>query len=205
MNAAARLTIDIHGYWHPGTGRGRGAGTDALSHQDANGLPELPGRSVRGLLRQAVHDARLLGWYGEPENAPGYDDILFGTNKMEAGIANQPGWLRVDTARLPTDVAAWLAQSGQHRQRAELYRTIYSTAIDPQGSAKDGSLRSQEVVVPLTLTAGIDIMPRAQEIHESLPEDWANILQTALPLISAVGSKRNRGLGRATLSLEVTE
>ena len=50
-----RLKIDIQSYWHPSTGRGQGSDVDALAHRDKDGIPCLPGRTIKGLLRDAVN------------------------------------------------------------------------------------------------------------------------------------------------------
>lgn len=197
MSAAVTLKLDIHDYWHPGTGRGRGAGADAIVHRASHGLPELPGRSLRGLLREALREAAQYGWLDEFDAEGDPVETLFGTRDTQAGQRSHPGSLRVDSARLPDELACWLALPEQIAQRNLLYRTVYSTAIDAHGSARDGSLRSQEVIVPLTLYARIEALPDAPA-----PERWQAMLERALPLIDAVGSKRRRGLGRATLTLE---
>lgn len=190
------LTVDIQHYWLSGTGRGGGAMLDAVAHRDAHGLPALPGRHLKGLLRDAVENAQGLGW-------PGYADLaalLFGDRtepSAEAGFIPAPGALRVSDARLPADLSAWLAQPAQKSQRPRLFRVLAATRIDPDsGTADNQTLRSVEVVVPLCLQARIEPIPGAQP-----PADWPQRLRAVLPLITAVGGKRNRGLGRAVLSL----
>ena len=43
--------IQFHSYWHCGSGLAAGAGVDALVVKDANGLPFVPGKTIKGLLR----------------------------------------------------------------------------------------------------------------------------------------------------------
>lgn len=187
------LVIDIHSWWQPGTGRGSGAHLDALAHTDANGLPELPGRTVKGLLRDAVHRAGALGWI---ENA--MTAILFGKEADGEGNGSTPGALRIASARLPKQERRWLASQAGEAARQQLFAELASTAIDENtGSAQTASLRAIQVVLPLKLVARINVLPG----HE-LPDDWVETLKISLPLIRAVGSGRSRGLGRATLSLE---
>ena len=196
---AHTLTVDIQHYWLAGTGRGSGAMLDAVAHRDAHGLPALPGRHIKGLLRDAVEAAKGWGW-------PGYDGLaatLFGDrteSSIDEGIIPAPGALRVSDARLDHGLAALLAHKEQAAQRARLFRVLAATRIDREtGTAADQTLRSIEVVVPLRLQAVIEPIPGAQP-----PADWADRLQAVLPLIPAVGGKRNRGLGRAVLSLHPT-
>ncbi|WP_019627861.1 RAMP superfamily CRISPR-associated protein [Thioalkalivibrio sp. AKL10] len=196
MNAA-RLTIDIRSWWHPGSGRGGGAVVDATAHRDADGLPVLPGRHIKGLLRDALECAETWGWAGHE----GLAQRLFGTRTEDAGgQPPQPGCLRVSDARLPQDIAAYL--SGHEIGRGlipGLFHSRFATAIDHDtGTALDHSLRGIEVVVPLQLEAQVQPVPgRAPQ------EGWDARLAEVLPLIRAVGAGRHRGLGRAELALEV--
>ena len=48
------LTFTLLSYWHAGTGAGRGGDADAVVQRDDDGLPYLPGKSVKGLIRDAV-------------------------------------------------------------------------------------------------------------------------------------------------------
>ena len=93
----------------------------------------------------------------------------------------------------------YLSESEHGRRlRPALFRHIHATAISEEtGSALPGSLRGVEVVVPLRLEAQIDAM-----LDQRLPPNWFEALRAALPLVRAVGAHRNRGLGRASLSLE---
>ena len=52
------VDFSILSYWHAGSGQGRSAVSDALVQNDRNGLPFLPGRTVKGLLREGCGVAR---------------------------------------------------------------------------------------------------------------------------------------------------
>lgn len=192
------LHIALKTYWHTGTGRSLGAAVDAAAYRDADGLPGLPGRHIKGLLRDALEQAQTWAW-------PGHADgeillALFGqrTELARAGEIPASGQLRVSDGRLPASLCAWLRDKEQQAQRAALFRVLQSTAIDEESAnARDHSLRGIEVVVPLELQAEIEPMPGA-----SLPSAWAERLREVLPLIPAVGAHRTRGLGRAVLTLE---
>ena len=187
------LVIDIHSWWQPGTGRGSGAHLDALAHVDADGIPELPGRTLKGLLRDAMQQAERWGWIDA-----GRHELFFGKPADKDGNGSAPGVLRLASARLPDAERRWLATEEGEAARQQLFTELASTAIDEKtGSAKDASLRAIQVVLPLTLYARIEALP-----GQSLPEDWIHSIEQCLPLIRAVGSGRSRGLGRATLRLE---
>lgn len=192
-----RLTIDIRSWWHPGSGRSGGAVVDATAHRDAAGLPVLPGRHLKGLLRDALECAEAWNWTGHA----GLPERLFGS-RTESGKthAPQPGCLRVSDGRLQADLAAYLAGHETGKALiAKLFRSQFATAVDhDSGTALDHSLRGIEVVVPLQLEAHIRPVP-----GRIPPDGWSERMAEVLPLIDAVGAGRTRGLGRAELALEV--
>jgi hypothetical protein len=55
------LKLDILSYWHAGSGRGAAALADAVVVRDDTGLPYLPGRTVKGLVRDAMDLAEAAG------------------------------------------------------------------------------------------------------------------------------------------------
>jgi CRISPR/Cas system CSM-associated protein Csm3 (group 7 of RAMP superfamily) len=190
------LIVDVHDWWQPGTGLGSGAHLDELAHVDADGLPELPGRTLKGLLRDAVTRAEELGWVEK-----GITERLFGRRDDTDDGRTSPGCLRVGSARLPEAERRWLALAEAEDARAQLFSEISATAIDRQsGSAVEHSLRGIQVVLPLTISAPIGLVP-----GRDAPAGWQKALRLSLPLIRAVGSGRSRGLGRATLTLENAE
>lgn len=187
MDERATLRFDIRAYWHAGTGAGQGAVLDMVVHRDRNGLPRLPGRTVRGLVRDAVSHAEALGWVEK--------EI---TRQMFGDGDGNPGSLRFGDGQLPPEDRAALSHPEAEALKASLYRALYSTAVDSEsGAAKPRSLRSMEVVVPLVLHAPVMVVPGA-----SPPKDWTETLIPALPLLRAVGKQRTRGLGRAVVTLE---
>jgi hypothetical protein len=195
-----KLKIDIHSYWHAGTGKGEGAVLDAVVLRDTDGLPYLPGKTVKGLLRDAVY--RACQWNRvQPKNL---DEMLFGMRTFDENSYvkrsdTRPGKLMVGDAQMEDELRKWLRNPKEHDAellKKGLFFPIYSTAIEADtGTAKNQSLRGIEVTMPLTLYAELDVLADA-------PDDWQTELKKALPLIRAVGAGRSRGLGRATVSLE---
>lgn len=51
-----KYQIQFHSYWHCGSGLAAGAGVDALVVKDADGLPFVPGKTIKGLLREAMEE-----------------------------------------------------------------------------------------------------------------------------------------------------
>ncbi|MFT0213021.1 RAMP superfamily CRISPR-associated protein [Pseudomonas sp. F1_0610] len=187
---SAELIIEILTPWHLGSGREGGAYADSLVSRDHSGLPLVNGKSIKGLLRAACTESMQLQWLEQLTQAD--LDKLFG--KEGTDLASQ-GALEVSSATLSEGEQAYFAQ---HPQAVKLlYRIDYNTAIDhATGAAADGSLRSMEAVVPMTLTAKLRIHAEAKE-----SELFLNWLKLSLPLITAVGGKRRRGYGEAVFSL----
>lgn len=192
-----RLKVAISQYWHCGAGRGGGAVIDAKVQRDATGLPYVPGRHLRGLVRAACECAQEWTW---PDCDASLAAHLFGDRTEGAGDRMpQPGCLRVADATLPDGEAAWLAHSSDGRALITgLFRNLHVTAIDQAtGSAKGPNLRGIEVTVPLTLYADVELLD-----GRTPPAGWVEQLQRVLPLVTAVGAHRSRGLGRACVTLE---
>ena len=196
-----RLRFEIQSFWHAGSGRGDGAVADATVLRSRAGLPILPGRTVKGLLREACDLASRAGvmapdkvtrWFGSPVAQATPDNR---EKKMEeARYRTEAGTLRVGSATLGEGWEAWAAgaASSNEAPRPELlFRTLTTTALR-DGVALDHTLRTVEVAIPMTLHAHLD----------GLEEGDVELLRAALPFIRSLGSHRNRGLGRVVVSLE---
>ncbi|CAM2011605.1 RAMP superfamily CRISPR-associated protein [Acanthopleuribacter pedis] len=205
------LHVAIESYWHIGSGRGGGLAVDAVVHKDGDGLPELPGRGLRGLVRDAAQRAEDWGhlpknwtaaWFGtdtrhypKAANQEPRDDDAFRVDRHHT----QDGRLIFDNAVLPRALRDWLRHDPDNL-RDHFYRHLYATALDPErGTALPRSLRGMEVVVPLDLVAPLTLKPEAQ----GSGEDLVASLRRCLPLIRGLGLARTRGLGRCRITLEV--
>lgn len=191
MSLYATLTVSITSYWHAGTGRGTGLHVDALTHTDRFGLPCLPGRTLKGMLRDAVQRAEHWGHL-----ATGTEQDLFGSRNTDSNrLESQAGKLSVSDAVLPENLRAWLGRPEQAQLREGLFRTLSTTAVAREtGVAEDKSLRSIQVAVPLELSASLTLAAGMD------PERLSALIH-ALPLIQAVGASRSRGFGRCGIRL----
>ncbi|HEC85130.1 MAG: hypothetical protein DRR08_08420 [Candidatus Parabeggiatoa sp. nov. 2] len=204
-NTHFNLRFDLQSYWHAGSGRSGGALLDAVVHKNAAGLPFLPGRTVKGLLRDAVYRAEQWGHI-----PPKTTHCFFGSEALEekrAIFETKAGALGVSDAVLPADITAWLSHSATNPQlRQVLFKQLSASAIDPAtGSTKDKSLRTLEVTIPLPLTARLEVLnPASLENRDwgQGRQHWIDCLKPCLRLIRAVGASRSRGLGRVTVTLE---
>lgn len=174
--------------WHMGSGFGEGAHLDAMPVKTAAGLPYIPGRSVKGLLREAVMLAEECS-----QVAAGTTNMLFGSRDPEQSrYASKPGALRVTSATLDEAMEAW---AGKNKGAvSSLYTVLAATKIDGDGLADDKTLRKVEAAWPVTLTAEVECL-------ES-DVDWLKPLRIAAPLIRQAGVRRHRGLGRVEVSIE---
>lgn len=167
--------IEFFSNWHCGSGLAAGADVDALVVKDQNGLPFVPGRTIKGLLRDAATE---LGYAEDSINK------VFGKSGERD---NKTGCAFFSNAELPEHEAEEIVRG---HLAPHLYQTFASTAIDDNGIAKDNSLRKIETVVPCTLygtISGID----------STDED---MIKKAMRFIKRMGTGRNRGYGRCKIS-----
>lgn len=206
MTRLGTLTTELLGYWRCGTGEGRSAMLDATCLRDADGLPYVPGRHLRGLLRDAVRDLEALG----ADDFSGQTVRLFGEEGFEWEVnaeaptprqKTQPGLIWIDNAMLADETRGWItANPDAPAARAELFRTRRSTAIDREtGAAAEKTLRAEEVAIPLGLAAPIGLVSGVEAADGAAIR---GLLTEACTLIRGLGAKRARGLGRCIVKLE---
>ena len=195
-----KYQLTFHTDWHSGSGQSRGADVDALVVKDANGLPFIPGKVMKGLLREAMEELMFLqGKDAEPTYRQAMIDF-FG-NSTDRNLIQQVGGKEYECMSRGigffTNVVLEESVAGEilkNHAAHFLYRGISRTKIDENGLAVDQSLRRMEVVVPCSLMG---------EIHQ-IPEILKEDLIHSLGYIKRMGFGRNRGLGRCTIQL-ITE
>lgn len=213
VSQQATLKLSFQSYWHSGSGMGAGTHVDALCLRDQAGLPFLPGRQLKGVLRHAVRRAETWGWYEQltlPTGCSSHERLLFGSqSQYTSRHETQPGLLLTNSACLPADERNWLAQTGQAVEREQIFGTLFSTAINEAGTAEEHSLRGLEVCLPVTLYAELSLavtallpQPRQSQSDWLTLEDPWRTLALALPLVDALGAHRSRGLGEVILKLK---
>lgn len=173
-SSTIQYKLAFHSDWHCGSGLSAGADVDALVVKDADGLPFVPGKTIKGLVREA------MTYCGVDDEAI---KAAFGVPSPDKGEGARSGQLFFGNATL-SDAKA-VKENGAQRF---LYRQIANTAIGENGVAKDHSLRKTEVVVPCELTGRI----------LGVSEEMRLPLEKALKLIKNMGLGRNRGLGRCS-------
>jgi CRISPR/Cas system CSM-associated protein Csm3 (group 7 of RAMP superfamily) len=186
-----RYTLTFLSDWHAGSGLSIGAKADASVIKDANGLPFLPGKTIKGLLKDALMDIMEA----QPTRV-NCSDILelfggvLGRDCLDAEVKTHNeettnGRLFFSNANFEFD----LSDSENAHLKEYLYRTQASTAINERGTAIKGSLRVIETTIPLELYGFISQ-------REAFSEHTLNLLDMAMRWTRHIGQNRNRGLGR---------
>jgi CRISPR/Cas system CSM-associated protein Csm3 (group 7 of RAMP superfamily) len=195
------LKFDIRSYWHVGSGEDGGAYADSLMLKNSHGLPYLPGRAVKGLLRSAFALAEENHWFEALKKNGNLTQYVFGG---EGETLEHQGMLVIDSAELSWQEQEHFQNNPTHT--SALFDVHYSTAIDENtGSAKKHSLRSMEVAVPMTLSASISIeakQVRSDDANEISVDQVSKWLVQVAPLITSLGAKRSRGYGEVWVTVE---
>jgi len=193
----AEIHFEILSYWHAGSGYGQGADLDAVVVRNAAGLPFLPGKSVKGLCREAV---ATLEEFGKIQKITVCDkqinasEVWFGSvTQGKTRFETEPGLLAFSNA-IPSEIGDGWAKANEQALQA-LYCDLASTRIEENtGLAADKSLRKIEVAIPLKLFATVTA--------STTDTNWINALEVAAKMIRSLGSHRRRGLGRVAVTVK---
>ncbi len=183
-----QYTITFYSPWHCGSGLSAGADLDALVIKDANNLPYVPGRTIKGLVREALTE--IISFQKETTTKKE-------TEEKQINTILEPIFFSNATLNEQESKAIIAHDASEH-----LYQKVSSTAIDDQGIAKDHSLHETEVVVPCEVVGQLLHFPDENN-EETLKA--LKILVDALLYIKRLGANRNRGLGRCEFKITSPE
>lgn len=174
------LEAEFTGFWCGGTGRSGFGDFDSIAYRDLHGCPALPLTQLKGTLRETTET-----YWGKKraEEIFGKADIG-GESKVE-----HEGKFRFSRDLL-LDKKLRLWFESELAARAQLFRALRFTALE-NGAAKQDSLRTCEMCVPLKLTTQIEFF------DTELILDFAKICA----LTTALGAFKNDGFGRVILKL----
>ncbi len=186
-----KYTITFYSFWRIGTGLGSGS-IDSVLMKDDDNLPIIPGKTLKGLIRDAYYECHLpngkeLFGHELPEEAE---------NLKKSDL--QDGKLYFGTAHLPDDEANYLKNNTELIKG--LYRNITTTRLDNNKQNVDTALVKSEVCIPLTLEA--EITPVNEE---TISDKNIEELEKAFKMLKLMGEKRYRGLGRCLVKLDKNE
>jgi CRISPR/Cas system CSM-associated protein Csm3 (group 7 of RAMP superfamily) len=177
------IQANFHSFWHIGTGRGSGYHLDAIVEKDADDLPYVPGKTLKGLMRDAFF--KLCEWQHFESS---HLDLLFGKRVEGEGESRQEtskGVLRFSSLEL--EEKDYLLQNKP-------------LIDDKTGVAKDKSFRMIEFTIPVKLHGEIEILNvDALDLSES---ELQLLLQQAASLITHIGANKTRGFGAVTLEVK---
>jgi len=171
--------------WHAGSGLSSGAEADAVVIKDKNNLPYLPGKTIKGLLKDVFED------FKEVQPTLIKDEFIkakFGEEAKQEKSSKQ-GELFFSNATLSEKERQEITAEMSHF----LYHNIAFTRIGENGIAHQGSLRTMEVCIPLTLEGYIDGVNKCDK----------EILEMGFRYLRHLGSSRNRGLGRCKIQIKL--
>ena len=177
-------------WWHCGSGQAAGPDVDELAIKDSEGLPYIPGRTMKGLLKDAC---RQMAGYGLEGMDSKRINSVFGYHDDTAGSYSEKGSAFFSDVVLPaSDRRAIAADKGL---RKALFSSVAATAIGNDGIAKDHTLRKIQVTVPCALYGTI----------ANVADDDTAMLAQAMKFIKRVGLGRNHGLGRCKIEIIETK
>lgn len=187
--------IEFFDAWHTGSGLAAGADVDALVIKDKNNLPYIPGKTIKGLVREALEDILRFKNTDKHElvnkNFGFFQEIKQEKSDSEGEIEKMiRGNIFFTNAFLSKELSDAITKD-KNLYRF-MYRSVSSTAIEENtGVAKEHSLRRLETTIPCELYG--DIL----NIHDELADDIID----ALSFIKRLGVGRNRGLGRCQFTV----
>jgi CRISPR/Cas system CSM-associated protein Csm3 (group 7 of RAMP superfamily) len=184
MNIKYKITF--FGDWHCGSGLSSGVDVDLLVIKDENNLPFIPGKTIKGLVREAVEEIDKLSKSSNNETKEMINQAFgyFDKNSKEA----TKGLCFFTNAELNNELKNKIIEAQFSRY---LYRRIASTAINDEGVAEEHSLRQIEVTIPCELYGTI----------KDVPEKLENTIIKGLKFVKRLGQNRNRGLGRCSITI----
>jgi len=180
--------IEFSTYWHTGSGLSSGVDANLAVIKNEHGLPFIPGRTLKGLLREA---AEILNELNTDLVSKDFITTVFGIGEDQSiNGEHRAGQCFFSNATLSKHLTGHLQNHPEEGKM--LFSTIASTAINEKGIAKDQTLRQMEATIPLTLYATI----------ESFPDDPEMVKQVnyCFQWIKKMGANRSRGLGRCEFS-----
>lgn len=189
--------IEFFTYWHAGSGLSGGAYADLLVNKTKEGLPFIPGKTLKGMIRDG---ATTISDFDPSPDTVDFINQVFGGKPTKVSVEEtdsnpvEPGICFFSNAELSGDLTAQLLQDEKNKNFGQhFYEVLASTRIDDYGVADDHTLRQMEVTIPLTLYATI----------ENFPDDSAALarMQRFMSAIKRMGLGRTRGLGRCQFSL----
>ncbi|GAB4294939.1 MAG: hypothetical protein Kow0068_19780 [Marinilabiliales bacterium] len=173
--------------WHIGSGLDAGAYADAIVLKDEDGLPYIPGKTIKGLLKDAANEMLSVN----KADKQIIDTLFGGVNPDKSTF---PGIAFFKNAVLTEIEKKEIVKNGLQEY---LYKNVASTRIEKKtGVAKKNSLRTVEVTIPVELIGEIVLV----EVKDNEVEVM-DLLEKSFKWVRHLGVNRNRGLGRCKFEI----
>jgi CRISPR/Cas system CSM-associated protein Csm3 (group 7 of RAMP superfamily) len=174
--------ITFFSEWHCGSGLSSGSDLDALVIKDKDRFPFIPGKTLKGLIREAT------------EEIYGSDSLvlkeLFG-HFDEKSLDNSDSHSKGTAFFSDATISAKLKAKVNKELTDFFYRDLTSTAIGKNSIAEAHSLRKMETTIPCELCAMI----------AGVDEKYIGELTKCMQWIKRLGQNRHRGLGRCKFEI----
>lgn len=175
-----KINIKLRSYWSIGSGKG-GNSNDSLILKDKYGLPYLPGKTLKGLLRDALKD-------GSVNNK--IIIKLLGHEKGEEDLNH--GILRINSARINKEEIEKIKGLSP-----QIFTTKTSNSLDKNKQTEEHSLRTLDRAIPVELESFI-----THKNNGSFKNDEINAIETGCKMLRKLGENRQRGLGSCVVTLD---
>jgi CRISPR/Cas system CSM-associated protein Csm3 (group 7 of RAMP superfamily) len=177
-----RYKIEFLSDWHIGSGLDAGADADNIVLKDENNLPYIPGKTLKGLLKDALNEMANVGKVKKEL----IDKIFGGVTENGSTIAGKAFF---KDAVLPENEQKEIIENNLSDL---LYRNIASTKINKKGVAEKNSLRTIQVTIPAVMYSNIILKEDITGAEE--------LFEKAFKWLRYIGVNRNRGLGKCIIS-----
>jgi CRISPR-associated protein Csx10 len=203
-----RVRLSMDSDWHVGSGMGRPGNIDRLLVRDADELPFVPAKTLRGIWRDAcerlcrgLDDGQLGEWsrlvdrlFGSQPGLADKDPTERHNNPANAPLGSA---VQVGAARIPPSLRQQLAHADR-RLRQALTFIKPGVKIDRRsGSAQTDFLRFEEMGCKGTILEAECRLP----VNAAVRELASALLIASAKLVERLGGKRRRGPGRCRLEI----
>ena len=179
------------------SGMGDGSLSDSMLVRDSNGIIYIPGRAVKGALREGATFLNKLN-RSDIKAASLY---FFGSKDVEDEnkSSNKQGHTSVSSANLPKDIYCALLNLDTYRKDvvSDLTCQRVQTALE-NGQVKSHSLRTIECGVMGTVFESELSVDCPQELNEFTLDYFSSVCAA----VKSMGGGRSRGFGTCVLSVE---
>ena len=203
-----RIRLTMESDWHVGSGMGRPGNIDRLIVRDADGLPFVPAKTLRGIWRDACERLCRGLDNGQLGDWSRWVDGLFGSQpalgqKDPTGRHHDPAHpplesaVQIRSACVPSPLRERLIQADRWLREAITFVKPGVKIDRRSGSAQTDFLRFEELARKGTILEAECRLMAGQEMREAA----SALLIASAKLVERLGGKRRRGPGRCRLEV----